>query len=198
MEHIFDKIPGWFTFPNLYRAVISQLPNNSHIVEVGTFLGRSASFAAVEIINSGKNVKFDVVDTWLGSIEHGESFEYLGLTPNDPNALYNEFLNKISPVRHALNPIRATSIEAAKLYEDNSLEFVFIDAGHEYKDVIEDLEAWYPKVKKGGCMAGHDYFDPLDPEHGHKFPGVREAVNDFFSNNVSVSGTEYCWLKYKE
>jgi hypothetical protein len=49
-----------------------------------------------------------------------------------------------------------TSLEAAKLYPDNSLDFVLIDASHDYPSVHADILAWLPKVKSGGILAGDD------------------------------------------
>ena len=49
------------------------------------------------------------------------------------------------------------SIDAAKNFDDNYFDFVYIDADHAYQSVKTDLEAWYPKVKKGGFLAGHDW-----------------------------------------
>jgi hypothetical protein len=51
------------------------------------------------------------------------------------------------------------SVEAAKQFEDGYFDFVYIDANHTYESVIADLEAWYPKVRKGGMIAGHDYLN---------------------------------------
>lgn len=53
--------------------------------------------------------------------------------------------------------IRRFSVEAAKDFEDGSLDFVFIDAAHDFVNVVNDLAAWEPKVKSGGCIAGHDF-----------------------------------------
>lgn len=54
-------------------------------------------------------------------------------------------------------PVQKLSVEAAKDFEDESLDFVYIDAAHDYENVSNDLKAWYPKVKIGGIMSGHDY-----------------------------------------
>jgi predicted O-methyltransferase YrrM len=62
-----------------------------------------------------------------------------------------------------------TSEEAARLVPDGDLDFAYIDALHDYDSVRRDLEAWYPKIRPGGILAGHDY-----PE-----PGVRAAVDEF-------------------
>ena len=66
MEHFFTNIHGWFNFDDLYTKVVSLLPDNAHIVEIGAWKGRSTAFLAVEAINSNKNIKFDVVDNWVG------------------------------------------------------------------------------------------------------------------------------------
>lgn len=64
---------------------------------------------------------------------------------------------------------RAFSIQASKMHEDNSLDFVYIDAIHTKEAAFEDMCAWWPKVKSGGWLCGHDY----------QFHGVVDAVKDF-------------------
>ena len=81
-------------------------------------------------------------------------------------------------------PIKMTSIEASKTFEDNSLDFVFLDASHEYEDVKEDILHWLPKIKSGGIFAGHDYAPSW---------GVYNAVNESL-HNVSSSPKEICWI----
>src|SRR5260221_412005 len=49
-------------------------------------------------------------------------------------------------------------MEAVEDFEDESLDFVYIDANHEFRYIAEDLCEWTKKVKKGGIVAGHDYF----------------------------------------
>lgn len=182
MEHFYNSIgENWFTFHGIYKNAINKFQNNSHFVEVGAWKGRSAAFMAVEIINSGYNIKFDVVDTWDGSVEHQE---YDVIRKDE---LYNEFLKNTEKVSHIINPIRKSSLEASKLYEDESLDFVFIDASHEYEDVKADIEAWFPKVKKGGIIAGHDYTNTWK---------VKKAVDERFGvENISVG--EQSWLFQK-
>ena len=70
-----------------------------------------------------------------------------------------------------------TSLEAAPLIPDHSLDFAYVDARHDYASVLEDLEAWFPKVKPGGILAGHDY---ADIEFGKNVFGVKSAVDEFF------------------
>ena len=72
---------------------------------------------------------------------------------------------------------RETSVEAAGRVKPASLDFVYLDARHSYEGVAEDLEVWFPLVRPGGLMAGHDYNDGVFVEGVH---GVRSAVDEFF------------------
>jgi hypothetical protein len=81
-----------------------------------------------------------------------------------------------------------TSVEAATKIPDHSLDFVYIDARHDYESVKEDVEAWCSKVRPGGIMAGHDYVDGDLPE-GEFY--VKSAVDEFFGEReIPVHGTE--------
>ena len=68
--------------------------------------------------------------------------------------------------------IKGDSIEVASGMPDEILDWVYIDADHRYEAVKADLEAWFPKVRKGGIISGHDY-----TKHG-RF-GVVKAVDEF-------------------
>lgn len=184
MEHIFQNIQGWFSFPEFYKSVVKEAKDNSTFVEVGTWKGRSASFMAVEIANSNKKIDFYCVDTWNGSAEHkGEEHVVKG-------TLYEHFLSNIEPVKSFIKPIRSTSLEAAKQFSFNSLDFVFIDASHDYENVKKDIEAWYPRVKPGGIFSGHDY--------ASDWPGVMRAANEFAqNNNLFLKSQERCWIVTK-
>jgi len=183
MEHFYQNIgEDWFTYPNLYKKVVESAGNEFHFVEVGSWKGRSSVFMAVEIINSGKNIKFDCVDTWEGSVEHLEYDEI------KEKKLYDIFLNNIESVKHVINPVKMSSLEAVNLYGDKTLDFIFIDASHEYEDVKRDIIAWLPKLKIGGVLAGHDY---------GVFDGVTRAANEIFqAHEIEIS--ESCFIYKKE
>lgn len=177
MEHIYQNIEGWFNFPTVYSQAVKNCPDGGYIVEVGTWLGKSASFMAVEIINSKKRINFDCIDTWKGSDEHQH---------NLPENLFNQFLKNTESVKHIICPIQLSSIEASQIYPDRSLDFVFLDASHKYEDIKQDLEAWWPKVAIGGYLAGHDYCGG--------WSGVDQAVREFFGD---VQVQENCFVQQK-
>lgn len=173
MEHIYERKEfgeEWFTYPKLYKSVVDRFSNGSRFVEVGSWKGKSSAFMCVEIANSGKDIEFFCVDTWAGSIEH-QNFK-------DLDKLYFTFLDNMRPLESLYFPLKLSSKEAYKKFKDESLDFVFIDASHEYEDVLEDLKIWFPKVKKGGVFAGHDCY-PNNPEWGGVYKAVQETFKDF-------------------
>ena len=80
---------------------------------------------------------------------------------------------------HNVEIIRDWSMNAVKKFRDESLDFVFIDAAHDYKNVSDDIKEWSKKVKKGGLVCGHDYSKSYKPE----IYGVIEAVDDYIKKN---------------
>lgn len=70
--------------------------------------------------------------------------------------------------------------EFVKFFPNNFFDFIYIDANHKYEEVKNDIELWYPKLKKGGIFSGHDYIDRIDL---HCEFGVKSAVNEFGKNN---------------
>jgi len=61
--------------------------------------------------------------------------------------------------------IRGLSIRVASQFQIGVLDWIYIDAGHGYKEVLADLVAWYPKVRQGGLVSGDDYGDDVDVPH---------------------------------
>lgn len=165
-------IDGFFEYTNFYNMCMEQIPNNSIMVEIGSWMGRSSTYVASLIKSSGKNIKFYCVDTWEGSEEHKELLEEF---KKQGKTLFEEFRMNISDCEldSYINPIKMESVRAAQTFQDNTIDFVHIDASHTYEDVTKDIQAWYPKVKPGGLITGDDY----------GWSGVYQAVNEFFGEN---------------
>lgn len=73
-------------------------------------------------------------------------------------------------------------------FEDESFDFIYHDANHTYEFVKQQLEAWFPKLKEGGVMAGHDYFDGDLPMG---LFGVKKAVDEFcYENKIILHTTQ--------
>ena len=192
IPHYYYLIFGWFDQETLFsQMVYSCNDTDKHkFVEIGSWKGRSSCYMGVEILNSKKNIQFDCIDTWLGSDEHRDSksnhYEPLLETKD---GLYDVFIRNIEPIQSVVNPIRMSSIEASKLYEDESLDFVYIDGAHDYDSVYEDIKHWYPKVKNRGYIAGDDFEEDA-------WPGVYWAIKKYFNNDVNVI-RDTTWIKQK-
>jgi len=71
--------------------------------------------------------------------------------------------------------------EVAAGIEDGSLDWVFIDGPHSYRIVAETIDAWWPKIRDGGILCGHDYIDA--PNHPAAEFEVKKAVDNFAKQN---------------
>lgn len=165
-SEIFGK-ENWFSYIDIYRKIFEITPVGGHIVEIGAFLGRSTSFLAVEAQH--KKIRVDVVDTWLGSPEHQKLDEIKN------RCLFSRFLKNLEPVIDNINVIRAESLRAVRMYDDASLNAVFIDGDHSYDSVKSDISEWRKKIKAGGILAGDDY---------HAYEGVKKAVDELIPNRL--------------
>ena len=119
-------------------------------VEIGTFKGE---FARKILLNTNANLRLYMVDVWRGlGDEYQDSSNH-----NNHISAYSDTIKEIEGFGNMAVMIRADSQTASDLFIDESLDFVYIDANHAYDYVVEDIKLWYPKVKHGGYLMGHDY-----------------------------------------
>ena len=144
-------------------------------VEVGVFKGDHA-LKIYKYLNI-KNLY--LVDPYKEYVDYTLGKNDPGCDQKQHDENYLEVKKKFSNYKN-VQIIRMTSLEASKKFEDNSLDFVYIDGDHSYEGVKLDLECWYPKLKEFGVMGGDDY--------GHiSGKGVVKAVNEFaYSKKVVV------------
>ena len=96
--------------------------------------------------------------------------------------LYEEVKNKFSN-NSKVRIIRDYSVNAAKMFDNEYFDFVYLDGDHGYEAVLKDLETWYPKLKKFGVMCGDDY--------GNMHLPVIEAVSEFvYEHKLLVTCSE--------
>jgi len=159
-------------------------PQAKSIAEVGV---DRAAFARHMLLELGRqHVKvssYFAIDPWLSSaVPFREAFEEL---------------LRFWP---AVKIVHGTGAEASTWVNDSSLHFAFIDAVHDFKHVMLHLKAWWPKIKVGGVLAGHDYA----PEKPYRFPGCVRAVQTFathvcgLSCLVGLPGTTFAMIKRRD
>lgn len=125
------------------------------------------------------------VDPWVEE----DAENYVDLANVDQathDAFYEQTRRRLARFGDRSSIWRMTSLEAAERVVRHSLDFVYIDARHDYESVREDVAAWEDKVRPGGVIAGHDYVDGTfeDGEFG-----VRSAVDDHFGERGLPVGT---------
>ena len=138
-------------------------------IEIGTDQGEFAEVLLKVIPNLG----LSCVDPWKAEAyepnqqpESRENQEFF-------DKRYQETLDRLEPYHSNIE--RKTSMEALGLFEDNTLDFVYIDANHDFLNVVQDIHHWLKKVRPGGILSGHDYVR----YPSRKFNHVQKAVNAY-------------------
>lgn len=154
------QIPFMYAFSTFQKG---------QMAEIGCWQGRTTNIIKVA------NRKLDLVcvDTFRGSEEHKEYLEKNKIT-NFKSIFEKNLVDRQNYSN--VKVIEDTSANASKLFYNETFDVIWIDAAHDYENVKLDINSWYPKLKKGGIMLGHDYPDPKDPNGG--FEELTKAVNE--------------------
>lgn len=175
---------GWYSNGPWIEKLFQYNRINS-VLEVGSWLGKSTRHIASLLPENGKLV---AVDTWEGSVEHKQSERWSKMLPS----LYDQFLSNVvhSSLTHKIEPVRATSLNAALFLIDRPFDLIYIDASHDTESVLEDLEAYYPFIQTtNGILCGDDW----------NWESVRKAVEIFAQeNNLTVYGDKNFWFLKQE
>lgn len=137
-------------------------------VEVGVYRGKFTQTLA----RRAPNMQLTGVDAWK---------VYPGYKDYECTDLESEaYLDAVRRTKDypQVKLINSWSVDASKTFEDESLDYLFIDANHSFEWVVEDMKAWIPKVKEGGIIMGHDYF-----VHKKLNFGVIQAVNGWIETH---------------
>lgn len=132
------------------------LPQKAQVVEIGSYAGESALL----FLQSQKIKNLYCIDPWKSGydVKDGASFSSM----KDVERKFDDTISGHSEVFK----IKMPSIKASAYFSNETLDMVYLDGNHTYEAVLEDIRYWYPKVKLGGFLAGHDY----------KWAGVKKAI----------------------
>jgi len=143
-----------------FAALAEKLYNKSGkavAVEVGVFQGEF----------SEKNLKqwsgqYFMVDAWSFRPSDPGDKNFADDRKNDENMKMAETRTEFAADRRHL--VKALSTDAAAQFADASLDWIYLDALHTKEAVLQDLAAWYPKLRPGGLLSGDDYGDANNTE----------------------------------
>ena len=175
-------------------------------VELGSWKGHSASIISKVVKILGGHLY--CVDHWKGN--EG--------TPNVGEACVRDVYKVFETNLHYLGlwdcitPIVMDSLTASREFADRSIDFLFMDADHRYKQFKENLEVWLPKIKINGIICGHDcerYYTKLPPSKQEQInshlgddyiknfchPGVIKALFNCFDDDYKIMYDTRIWYK---
>lgn len=185
------EIEGWFQWRSAQEEAARHFPEGSFFVEVGTYLGRSLCSLVEASERIGKTFTIIGIDTCRGSGPEGpRQRDYHGAAVTRGSGTFAGELHKnILDCRYgdAIMLIIADSVNASGIFANASLDWVHLDARHDYESLKNDIEAWLPKVKAGGWLSGDDY-DTV------KWPEVVTAVRDLLPGARPWSTQQWRWI----
>lgn len=141
--------------------IVTMLPFRSVAVEIGTHRG---VFARELLSVPDRYLTLFCVDPW--STPPGYESQAETLTDSQGREADFRAARKLLRNFPFARMVRAESLTAVKGFEDQSLDLVYLDGDHRRSMVEKDLSAWWPKIKSGGYIAGHDFLCPGEYKHG--------------------------------
>jgi len=165
MKNIFNEITN-FKIKKLrpmFQFIKKRYNHELNGIEIGVYKGENAN----RILSNLNINKLYLIDIYKPFTRHKEEADYSHLKQIAIDNL-SSFSNKISW-------IYKKSEDAVNSLPDNSFDFVYIDGNHDYEYVKKDIELYFPKIKSGGVMGGHDF------RSTHL--GVIRAVSEFADLN---------------
>ena len=165
MKMMQTKTPKRPTSRGHVLEVMAKLHGWGSIVELGVWKAGTAEF----LLTNCPRLHWYGVDSY--DYQTGEPTEigfnhYYG----SQQERYEEAFVRLRPFSARSRLFKERTVEAAQRFADESVDAVFVDADHRYAAVVADIGAWWPKIREGGWMLGHDY----------ELPSVRRAVADSF------------------
>jgi hypothetical protein len=168
-----------------YGRHVAAIPNREELPFVlnarklfgcGAEIGVARGLFSEHLLIHWRGDRLISIDPWLEA-PAGEYVDVCSTSQENLDKSYWEARERLARFGERSTIWRKTGDEAAELISPQSLDFVYIDARHDYDSVKNDLERWFPLVRPGGLIAGHDYNEGTFAEGIH---GVRPAVDEFF------------------
>jgi hypothetical protein len=170
-----------------FGSLLNELGLVGTGVEIGVFQGE---FAEV-LLRHWHGSQLVLVDPWRHLPEYLDSYN---LPDAEMHRNYEITCRRLRRFDDRVIYLRSESGAVVEEFENDTFDFIYLDANHAYKAVAFDLAAWYPKLKRGGIMSGHDYFDAYADEdfepilEDRRYDraklvsyGVKSAVDEFVS-----------------
>jgi len=159
-----------------FPALLVELGLTGIGVEVGVQYGQHAA----QILGNWPGVLI-AIDPWREQVDYSD---IANVSQEEQDVIYRMAIGVLSPwvfKERRCIVIRDFGLAQSARFS-RGFDFVYLDAMHDYRNVMDDLVAWTPLVKPGGILAGHDYLDGEMAFEGFGRPttfGVKRAVDEF-------------------
>lgn len=151
--------------PNMGRDDLAGLFNELGFNR-GAEIGVERGLYSEVLLKGNPNLELFCVDPWMASAyDQKAAIHAVDTEQSKYDERYHECVKRLEPYRAII--LRKPSLEALDDFEDESLDFVYIDANHDFPNFINDLHGWKKKVKVGGIVSGHDYAHFSYKKHNH-------------------------------
>jgi hypothetical protein len=173
------------------RDELPYILNSLNLFGAGVEIGIKNGIFSEYLLTVWQGKKLHSIDPWI-EFPINEYIDSANVDNDQQEEFYKQTCNRLRRFNLRSEILRTTSAEAARQFDTGQLDFAYIDAQHHYEAVKEDLGLWYPKVKKGGILSGHDY---IDGERDHGVFGVKAAVDEFAASKglKVLSSAEKNW-----
>lgn len=154
------NVQGWFDFAHIYRRMVDEVRDGGTIIELGVWKGKSLCYLADCARRSGKNIRIIGIDSFKHDQWDGYStIQRMDREKGELRSVEQQCRDNLARLGllERVEIVKSDCIEAAKLFADGSVDFLFVDDNHESEHVKRELPAWLPKMRLPTWMAGHDY-----------------------------------------
>lgn len=152
--------------PNNRNEMLDILDITDQVcAEVGVFKGKFS----VEILKRNPKKLF-LIDPWAHQDDKFYNSDKTNVNSKEFDRIFGNVTKGFSGDKR-VEIVRKFSFDASRDFKDNHFYFIYIDAIHDFKNVLADMEAWFPKVRPGGWLCGHDF--------SGGWPEVKKAVGAF-------------------
>lgn len=161
-------------------------------VELGAYRGHNAE----NLLDAMPTLRLTLIDAW-GNVPLNDGSTYVDMSADKWTLVKGECMRRISANADRVTVIEGSTKETHGIEAD--LDFVFVDADHSYEGCRDDIAAWWPMVKAGGYLCGHDYGPKPEGKERYEKPGVTAAVNEFVESSGLdlVTGSDGTWFLQK-
>lgn len=169
-----------YTLRNItHRNELPHILNRRSLLGEGAEIGVHRGYFSNIILKNWNGRKLYSVDPWK-TFTDIVSEKRLNREVDALEENFSVTVEKLGVYGTRSSILKLTSFEASKVFGDNQLDFVYIDAQHNFEAINNDIYLWYPKVSSGGILCGHDYVDGIINNINF---GVKSAVNQFVAKN---------------